>query len=397
MRSVVAVVAGVVAGVVVPVAGPVWAAPCAGAKSMTVAQPAELRVYGPARLAGLATGAGVRVAVIDSGVDARNPQLRGRVEVGRDPLYKASSGRLDCVGHGTAVAGIIAGAPVGGTEVQGLAPGATIVPVKVSEKSDMDEASSGRDSQTSARAFAEGIRWAVREGRADVINISLVMVAEDPRVEAAISEAVEAGVVVVAAAGNDGPKPGVTYPADFPGVIGVAAVGADGRLADFSQPGRHVDIAAFGAPVTVLSPVAGHTVVEGTSFATPFVAATAALLRERFPRDSGLQISERILRTADPAPGGARSAGYGRGLLNPYRALTEDSGPVVAGGGVVSPSAVVAAVPGREWERAGWFAAGGAVVAVLAGVMAVVVARGRRRGWHPADVDGSTGHDRMPG
>ncbi|GAA4967542.1 type VII secretion-associated serine protease mycosin [Actinoplanes utahensis] len=396
MRWGAAVVAGVLAGVVVPVPvrEAVAAPQCAGPQQVVAVQPAELRVYGPARLAGLATGAGVRVAVIDSGVDGRHPQLKGRVERGRDPLHRTASGRSDCVGHGTAVAGIIAGMPMAGTEVQGLAPGATILPVRVSENSDMDEVSE-QDSRTSVRAFAEGVRWAVRDGDADVINISLVMVGEDPQVKAAISEAVEAGVIVVAAAGNDGPKAGVTYPADLPGVIGVAAVGADGKLANFSQPGRHVDISAYGAGVTVLAPGAGHTVVQGTSFATPFVAATAALLRQRFPTESAAQIGERMMRTADPAPGGARSAGYGRGLLNPYRALTEDSGPVVAGLVTGSPAVVAAEPAGPQWERAGWFAAGGGVVAVLAGVVAVVLGRGRRRGWRPAG--DSAGHDRMPG
>lgn len=388
VRWPVAVVAGLVVSVAVPVPQQVWAAQCLGAKPVVSAVPAELRAYAPARLAGLATGAGVRVAVVDSGVDARHPQLRGQVAAGRDFLRNEFAGRRDCVGHGTGVAGIIAAGADAGSGVQGLAPGATIVPVRVSEQQDIDEsavASSGGGAQT----FAQGIRWAAGPGRAQVINISLVMPQESPAVQSAIADAVAAGVIVVAAAGNDGPDAGVVYPADYPGVIGVGAVGADGLRASYSQVGEHVDLVAFG-DVTVASPVAGHQVVQGTSFATPFVTATVALLRQRFPRESAAQITRRLLRSVDPAPGGVRSDEYGYGLLNPYRALTEEAGPVVA---AVSPAVVAA--PGRaadssEWVRAGWFAAGGAGLAVLAGVVAVVAGRGRRRGWR-------AGHDRMPG
>ncbi|MEV0902536.1 S8 family serine peptidase [Actinoplanes sp. NPDC049802] len=379
--------AGFVVAVTVAVPAPVWAAQCVGASPVVAAVPAELKAYAPGRLAGLATGAGVRVAVVDSGVDARHPQLRGRVVAGRDLLRDEFAGRRDCVGHGTGVAGIIAAGADAGTGVQGLAPGVTIVPVRVSEHQDLDEAAVAAGG--SARTFAQGIRWAAGPGRAQVINISLVMPRESAAVRSAIADAVAAGVIVVAAAGNDGPAAGLAYPAAYPGVIGVGAVGADGVRASYSQVGEHVDVVAFGDKVTVASPVAGHTVAQGTSFATPFVTATVALLRERFPRESAAEITRRLLRSVDPAPGGARSDEYGFGLLNPYRALTEEAGPVVAA--VPSVVAVAPAAGGSpEWVRAGWFAAGGFGLAVLAGLVAVVVGRGRRRGWR-------AGHDRMRG
>ncbi|GGN88336.1 hypothetical protein GCM10010112_71730 [Actinoplanes lobatus] len=387
VRWPVAVVAGLVVSVAVPVPRQAWAAQCLGPKPVVSAVPAELKAYAPARLAGLATGAGVRVAVVDSGVDARHPQLKGHVVAGRDFLRNEFAGRRDCVGHGTGVAGIIAAGADAGSGVQGLAPGVTIVPVRVSEQQDIDETTataSGGSSQT----FAQGIRWAVGPGHAQVINISLVMPQESEAVESAIADAVAAGVIVVAAAGNDGPDAGVVYPAAYPGVIGVGAVGADGLRASYSQVGEHVDLVAFG-DVTVASPVAGHQVVQGTSFATPFVTATVALLKQRFPRENAAQITRRLLRSVDPAPGGARSDEYGYGLLNPYRALSEEAGPVVA----AAPRVVAAprrVADSSEWVRAGWFAAGGAGLAVLAGVVAVVVGRGRRRGWR-------AGHDRMPG
>ncbi|WP_433797092.1 S8 family serine peptidase [Actinoplanes sp. CA-252034] len=394
VRWVAALVVGVLGGVVVPVM-PAVAAPCLGAGTVTAGVPAELRAYSPERLAGLATGAGVRVAVVDSGVDVRNPQLKGRVAAGRDLLHGAPDGRRDCVGHGTAVAGIIAGLPDAGTGVRGLAPGATIVPVRVTEDTDTRGQQQIPRSRSSADAFAEAIRWAAGAGDADVINISLVMPEPDPAVRDAVAAAIRAGVVVVAAAGNGGADAGVAYPAGFAGVVGVGAVGQDGVLADYSQPGGHVDIAAFGDQVTVLSPVRGHRAVQGTSFAAPYVSATAALLRERFPDDSAQEIVDRLLRSADPAPGGVRSSRYGVGLLNPYRALSEAAGPVVAAVPQQAVAPVVAAGRGVAWQRAGVFAAGGAGVAVLAGVVAAVVARGRRRGWRAAA--DTHRHDRMPG
>jgi membrane-anchored mycosin MYCP len=390
VRFVAVVVAGLLGGVVVP-AGEVRAAQCLGPGQTAAGVPAELKAYAPSRLAGLATGAGVRVAVIDSGVDARNPQLKGQVLAGRDLLHSAADGRRDCVGHGTAVAGIIAGLADPRSGVQGLAPGATIIPVRVSEDTELDGRSPGGGRQSSAAAFAQAITWSAGTARADVINISLVMPAADPQVREAIAAAVGDGVVVVAAAGNGGAAGGVAYPAGYPGVIGVGAVRADGTIADYSQPGPHVDIAAFGDGVTVLSPLRGHRAVQGTSFAAPFVSATVALLRERFPRDSAAQLTQRLLRSADPAPGGARSSQYGAGVLNPYRALSEEAGPVVAE--VPAVAAVpVAAAGGGEWRRAGVFAAGGAGLTVLAGLVAAVVARGRRRGWQAAHR-----HDQMPG
>ncbi|SFF34599.1 type VII secretion-associated serine protease mycosin [Actinoplanes philippinensis] len=390
-----AVAAGVVAGGLVAPALPAVAAQCLGAGTVAAGVPGELRAYSPERLAGLATGAGVRVAVIDSGVDVRHPQLTGRVAAGRDLLHGAPDGRRDCVGHGTAVAGIIAGLPDGGTGVRGLAPGATIIPVRVTEDTDTRGQQQIPRSRSSADTFAEAIRWAAGPAGADVINISLVMDEPDPAVRDAIAAAVRTGAVVVAAAGNGGADAPVAYPAGFPGVVGVGAVTADGVLADYSQPGTQVDIAAFGDQVTVLSPVRGHRAVQGTSFAAPFVSATAALLRERYPADSAEEIVDRLLRSADPAPGGARSARYGVGLLNPYRALTEAAGPVVAAvpEGPVAP----VAAPGRDtaWQRAGVFTAGGAALAVLAGLVAVVVSRGRRRGWRAAA--DTHRHDQMPG
>ncbi|GAB3818065.1 hypothetical protein GCM10027605_69920 [Micromonospora zhanjiangensis] len=155
--------------------------------------------YLPDRLAALATGAGVTVAVIDSGVDQKHPQLRGRVAAGNDFLDPGGDGTRDCAGHGTGVASIIAAGSTTGTTFHGLAPGARILPVRVSEQQVVDGKESGRT--VSAPVFARSIRWAVDHG-ADVINLSVVLYQDDPAVRAAVGYAVGRDVVVVAAAGN---------------------------------------------------------------------------------------------------------------------------------------------------------------------------------------------------
>ncbi|MCY1143425.1 type VII secretion-associated serine protease mycosin [Actinoplanes sp. Pm04-4] len=354
--------------------------------------PVEDQVYDPKRLAGFATGAGVRVAVIDSGVDAEHPQLRGRVDQGADFLHGERSGRQDCAGHGTAVASIIAGAPARDTGFQGLAPDAVIVPVRISEQLEIGDDVVG--DRGSPAQFADAIDWAVDEGDADVINLSLVMTVNDGAVRAAVARAIAAGVVVVAAVGNKGgpddgnPDP---FPAKYPGVIGVGAINVNGVRASFSQRGDYVDLVAIGEPVTAASRVAGHASVSGTSFATPFVSATAALLKQRFPAITPAQVRQRLVATADPAPGGAASSEYGLGALNPYRALTATlntqgrAEPAPEMMNANDPAAIALAARRDQSQRnALLFAAIGAGLVLLLGIVALVVRSGRRRDWHPA-------------
>jgi type VII secretion-associated serine protease mycosin len=402
----VAVTLAVTAAVVVPAApaqARAYACPQApGAARVSQDVPYQDRLFAPQRLAPFATGAGTRVAVIDSGVDASHPQLRGRVAAGRDFLHGNPDGKQDCVGHGTAVASIIAATAVSDAGLRGLAPGATIVPIRVSEQTDTEDkgsgvSGSGGEPVPPAR-FAAAIDWAVDEGDADVITMSLVMTADDSRVRAAVARAVAAGVVVVAAAGNHGepdeanPTP---YPASYPDVIGVGAVGPDGVAADFSQHGDYVDVMAPGVGVTFAALRSGHTSGQGTSYATPFVAATAALIRQRFPALTPAQVTGRILATADPAPGGRRSDRYGFGVLNPYRALTETLGPespAVPAPAVVhtdDPAIVALAARRADAQDLSLLVAGiGAGSVVLVVLVAAAVRRGRRRGWRPPDPAG---------
>ncbi|HEY2673893.1 MAG TPA: type VII secretion-associated serine protease mycosin [Rugosimonospora sp.] len=338
--------------------------------------------YQPQRLSGIADGTGVVVAVLDSGVDGTSPLLRGRILPGADELG-SGDGRLDCVGHGTAVASIIA-ATGSAAGFAGLAPQARILPVRVTEQEIVGGTATGRPGTVTGLVAA--LRWAVAHG-ARVLNVSLVLYQDVPALRAAVADALAHDVVVVAAAGNghaqgSGPDQ-VPYPAGYPGVIGVGAIGPDGqRLAD-SPIGPFVDIVAPGGDIVAAGEGRSLASYNGTSFAAPFVSATAALIRQHDPGLPAAEVSARILATADPAPDGRPSGGYGYGVVDPYRAVTESIGAP----GPARPPAPVPAAPGRVAASAPL--RGRAVVLALAGaglvalilLTAVIVPRGSRRGW----------------
>ncbi|MGQ5264116.1 type VII secretion-associated serine protease mycosin [Micromonospora sp. ZYX-F-536] len=370
---------------------PACATPPAPVRPVT-ALPWPQQRYDPARLAPLATGTGITVAVVDSGVDRVHPQLAGRVLEGTDLLDPGGDGSRDCAGHGTGVASIIAAAPQPGVAFHGLAPDARILPVRVSEQQVVQGRESGRT--VSAGEFARAIRWAV-DHDADVLNLSVVLYADDPAVHSAVRYAIDRNVVLVAAAGNlhdnGDPRP---FPAAYDGVLGVGAIGVDGGRATFSQTGAYVDLVAPGSGVLAAAPGQGHHQVEGTSYAAPFVAATAALLRQYRPELTAAQVVERIIATADPAPGTGRGGGYGAGVLNPYRAVTETGGvrtgrprPVTALADDRADPALVAHQARRATARDRALLVGAVVgtTAVALVLLALVLPRGARRRWRPAD------------
>lgn len=282
-------------------------------------------------------GGDVVVAVVDTGVDATHPDLRGAVLAGVD-LVDRDDDASDRNGHGTLVAGIIAAASGNGVGVAGVAPGARILPVRV-----LDE-----DGRGSSRDVAEGIRWAIERGAA-VINLALAHetdrrvpnLLDDPSVDRAIREAAEAGATVVIAAGNDpdGGRDETAYDADVPGVLVVGASTRDDRRAAYSNHGPGLDLvapgggsatdpsdAACGQRSGIVSTWwnprterAGYGAGCGTSMAVAFVSATAALLHARGATNVGA--SSRIVATARDvgAPGADIETGAGR--LDVARAL----------------------------------------------------------------------------
>jgi len=265
-------------------------------------------------------GGGVTVAVVDSGVDA-NPQFGDRVIPGPDLVAGTKPGippGADCVGHGTAVASIIAAAPVPGVSFTGVAPAARILSVKIS----------GTDTFPTS-VTPQGIMDAVQFG-ADVINLSLATPDDVQGLHNAIEYALRHNVVVVAAAGNDigqGSSDGTDgtgpfYPAAYPGVLAVGAIGPGGVLAGFSDRYTPVGVTAPGVNVTSAYPgtfpAAYDAVQNGTSFAAAFVSGVVALVRSAHPGLNAAQVVARIEATAH----GATGPGTGHGLVDPVRAVT---------------------------------------------------------------------------
>lgn len=338
-------------------------------------------MYDQRKLSPLADGHGVTVAVIDSGVDATHPQLQGAVRSGPDQLDGGGS-LSDCVGHGTGVAGIIAARPIAGSTLQGIAPGATILSLRVSELVELEDGSTAGRRGT-PHGVAAAIRAAVELG-AGVINLSLVSYQDSAEVREAVRSAVARDVVLVAAAGNRFAEGNRTpFPAAYDGVLGVGAIGPDGQRLASSQTGPFVDLVAPGGQVVTTATPRGLTTVEGTSFAAPYVAAAAALLRQYQPGMTATEIAARLMATAD---GGVAGPGFGAGVLNPYRALTEGTGALP--GPARPPLAPVAVDPraaqrGSAAGRTLLLAGSGVGLAAVLMLVAVVVPRGRRRGWHP--------------
>ncbi|WP_280886789.1 type VII secretion-associated serine protease mycosin [Streptomyces sp. LBL] len=281
-------------------------------------------------------GKGVRVAVIDTGVDVKNPQLADAVDVksGRNFLAKNlkddqgnpvergnEKGTTDTVGHGTKVAGIIAARPVAGTGFAGLAPEATIIPIQQNDA----------EGHGTTETLANAIDYAVR-AEADVINISQDTsnaVKPTPRLERAIDAALALGIVVVASAGNDGLGGNVkeTYPASFKGVLAVAASDRNNERASFSQSGEFVGVAAPGVDMISTVPKGGHCSDNGTSFSAPYVAGVAALIKAKHPKWTAREVVAQIEQTAERTIAGHdRLVGWG--VVDPVRALTEDDKPL---------------------------------------------------------------------
>ncbi|MCF1511521.1 type VII secretion-associated serine protease mycosin [Streptomyces glomeratus] len=267
-----------------------------------------------------ATGKGVTVAVIDTGVDDSNVQLRGAMAPGGGDFVGSTDGTQDLEGHGTRVAGIIAARPLKGTGFEGLAPDAKILSFRYA---------GGQDKQGDSRTMSRAISAAVAKG-AKIINISSDTANKQDNTELrnAVAAAVRSGALIVAAAGNDGADgtSAKTYPASYPGVLAVAASDRNDERAYFSQAGDFVDVAAPGVDMVSTVPKGGQCTADGTSFAAPYVAGIAALLKEKHPNWTAAQITTRVEETAG-RPGRGPNRYIGWGVVDPVAALSDDSTP----------------------------------------------------------------------
>jgi subtilisin family serine protease len=284
------------------------------------------------------TGAGAVVAVVDSGVQAGHPDLAGRIGPGYDIVGHDTTPQ-DGDGHGTHVTGIIGAASGNGVGIESVAPGATLMPVRVL----------GDDGSGTVDDVARGIDWA-REHGADVINLSLgsdvplIGAAGGDPTDAAIRRAIAAGIVVVAAAGNNG-VPVCEQPAASDGLLCVGAVDKRRQRSFFSSFGRGLGLVAPGGAGAsaagpqvgedVLSTYAGSTYRElaGTSQAAPHVSGVAALLVSRGVR--GQAAVKRLLATATDLGAPGNDSEYGAGLVDARAAVAGLGGGSGPGG---SPS-----------------------------------------------------------
>jgi membrane-anchored mycosin MYCP len=258
-------------------------------------------------------GAGVLVAVADSGVDASLPALSGRTTAGADIVSGTGRGNTDCLGTGTAMASIIAARTDAGGSVTGIAPEATILPVRL--------VTGTPDARPVDQAAA--IEVATAAG-ARVIALGGYVTPADPAVVAAIASVTSHDVVVVMAAPAGTAVSPSASPAATPdaGVLRVGAVGIDGRPAAAYAPGS-VDVVAPGVAVAALGiSGAGQLEVTGPQYAVSFVAGEVALVRARFPKLTAAQVVHRVKATADPIGGAAGVNGFGAGLIDPGLSVT---------------------------------------------------------------------------
>ena len=291
--------------------------------------------WGPARVGAPAVWDSVQgssqavIAVLDTGVDAAHPDLRGAIAPGYD-FIGDDADPADDHGHGTAVAGVAAARADNTQGMAGICWGCTIMPVKV-----LDSTGSG-----SSATVAAGIVWAVDHG-ARIINLSLGAPNTTLTLTAAIDYAASKGAVVIAAAGNDSSAT-LTYPAAHPAVIGVAGTKADDSPYVWTNSGDWVQVAAPGCN---LAPTRGGDYVNfcGTSSAAPIVAGLAGLALSYKPGVIKPELEQAITGSGGSLPGVAR---YGRvDARKMIAALARTIEPAAPADAPVSPQPAVGAQP----------------------------------------------------
>lgn len=256
----------------------------------------------------------VTVAVIDTWTNTSHPELKNQVLPAYNVANPASPGIKDA--HGTHVSGIIGAEKGNGIGGYGINPNAKILPINVLD-----------GFNASDYTIAEGILYAV-EQKADVINMSLRTYSDTPILRDAVKKAVDAGVVVVVAAGNETTDE-YTYPGSYDGVITVGATNDQKTLTSFSNFGPYVDVVAPGE--NIYSTVhylqknkASFVEMSGTSMASPIVAGVASLVKSKYPNLDSYQMEALLRQTASDLGGVGYDLKYGSGLVNPVAALNYD-------------------------------------------------------------------------
>lgn len=321
----------------------------------------HLDMLGAEEIWKISTGNGVTVAVIDRGVDRNNPELRGQVLTGKDFAPNEPGDQFtDTTGHGTGMAGIIAGTGKGGggNGAFGLAPGTKILPLRI-PRPDPKKSKKAADDQLN-KVGSEAIRYAADSG-AKVINISQGATAGSPQLTDAVKYALDKGVLIFASVGNSGDEGNeVEYPGATPGVVGVGAIDKNLTKTAESQYGPQVDMVAPGDKILhACGNDTGLCESSGTSDATALASAVAALIWSKHPDWTNNQVLRVMLNALKgPADGAKRNDYLGYGAIRPLRALKTpgDPGPAdvrpipdLAVAETTSPSAA----PSKAGEQSG--------------------------------------------
>ena len=254
------------------------------------------------------TGAGVRVAVIDGGVYTNTGEFGDRLLPGRNMLGEGQSTE-DSNGHGTFIAGIIGATKDNGVGIAGIAPGATIIPIKTSD-----------DGSTQDGVSAQAIYAAVDEFHCDVINYSSGAKQLSSGIREAVSYAVSKGVIIVCSTGNDGSTT-LYYPGALEDTIGVGSINKGMERSSFSHRNKSIFVVAPGEDVYSLGQGGKVRSSSGTSFSAPFVTGLAALLKEAHPEMTTADFKEILIRSSKDLGDAGYDVEYGYGLIQAPAAI----------------------------------------------------------------------------
>jgi hypothetical protein len=289
----------------------------AGAATPATPAPAPPQQYSLAKLhvdAGddMVVSDPIRIAVIDTAIDATHPDLAGAVEERFDAIGGAGPPRsLD---HGTAMAGAIAARG----RVKGVAPSVRILSARAFD-------SEGGKSLGSTLSILKGIDWAATE-KARIVNMSFAGPL-DPTLHDILAAAFGKGMMLVGAAGNAGPQSPPLYPGADEKVLAVTATDADDKLYARANVGSYVAVAAPGVDVLLPTPRGGYAFETGTSVSAALVSGVAALLLERRPAETPAELKRLLMTTATPLGTGAQAATFGAGLVDARRAIMAVAAP----------------------------------------------------------------------
>ncbi|MGW0436571.1 S8 family serine peptidase [Micromonospora sp. NPDC003197] len=363
-----------------PPALPQVTAGCVGeSPTMAATAPWAVSRILPSAVWPLTRGKGIVVAVIDTGVSSSSVALRGAVLRGTAVVGSGTADR-DCYGRGTALAGIVAARPVTGSGFVGVAPEATILPIRVIDA----------EGKVPPGAIAAGIR-AATAANADVVLLGIGTPAPDAELRDATREAIARDLVLVASVSDGSGSTGTTrpapwYPAAYPDVLAVGGVDTNGVPTEESPPEAGVDLLAPAAGAVSVAPQGnGHYAVSGPAVSAAYAAGSAALVRAYYPTLSQAEVRRRLELTAEHPLGEWPTPAVGYGTLDLYHALTalepartplpSRIAPLrpLPTAGPTDPTKVIAAS----------LAASMVGLAGLAYLAAITVRWGRRRRWRP--------------